>query len=222
MCGGRAQHRLPRRHQRVAGAHGACGSPASRGLLAARERDDLRERAVEVLLDVVAERLERRDVHDLGAIRRASPSSAWRTSRSMHARNAASVLPDPVGAEISASRPARMQRPAFGLRLGGRAEARDEPFADDRMRPVERRLRLAGLRVRWGMDDRTAKSAWFSGARLKLLRRAGAGSGGRVRTTGARRCWILHGEGASRPAVVSRGAAQSPKCESVTGSIFAV
>ncbi len=36
------------------------------------------------------------------------PSAACRTSRSMQARNAASVLPDPVGAEISVLRPARM------------------------------------------------------------------------------------------------------------------
>src|SRR5581483_5828059 len=37
-----------------------------------------------------------------------SPANALRTSRSMQARNAASVLPDPVGAEIRVVRPARM------------------------------------------------------------------------------------------------------------------
>src|SRR5579862_6534871 len=37
-----------------------------------------------------------------------SPASALRTSRSIQARNAASVLPDPVGAEINVVRPARM------------------------------------------------------------------------------------------------------------------
>src|ERR1700757_4160970 len=37
-----------------------------------------------------------------------SPARALRTRRSMHARNAASVLPEPVGAEIKVVRPARM------------------------------------------------------------------------------------------------------------------
>ena len=36
------------------------------------------------------------------------PSSPARTSRSMHVRNAASVLPDPVGAAISVCRPFAM------------------------------------------------------------------------------------------------------------------
>ena len=36
------------------------------------------------------------------------PSSALRTRRSMQIRNAASVLPEPVGAEISVVRPARI------------------------------------------------------------------------------------------------------------------
>ena len=36
------------------------------------------------------------------------PLSAFRTSRSMQMRNAARVLPDPVGAEISVVRPARI------------------------------------------------------------------------------------------------------------------
>src|SRR5580704_11371539 len=37
-----------------------------------------------------------------------SPASALRTRRSMQARKAAKVLPEPVGAEISVVRPARM------------------------------------------------------------------------------------------------------------------
>ena len=37
-----------------------------------------------------------------------SPASAFRISRSMATRNAASVLPDPVGAETSVSRPAKI------------------------------------------------------------------------------------------------------------------
>ena len=52
--------------------------PRSRG-----QRDDLGQRAVQVLLDVVAERLERRDVDDFRAVRAACPRRACRTRRSM-------------------------------------------------------------------------------------------------------------------------------------------
>ena len=55
----------------------------------------------------------------------------------MQARKAARVLPLPVGAEISVLRWARIVRPAGNLRLGGRAEAREKPFAHDGMRPGE-------------------------------------------------------------------------------------
>ena len=65
--------------------------------------------SLEVPLDVVRERLERRDVDDVGVARRASPVAAPRaTRRSRHERNAASVLPEPVGAVMSASPPAAM------------------------------------------------------------------------------------------------------------------
>src|SRR6185437_698686 len=37
-----------------------------------------------------------------------APETAFRTRRSMHARNAESVFPEPVGAEISVERPARI------------------------------------------------------------------------------------------------------------------
>ena len=62
MCGGRSQHRPARGHQRVAGADRGANLRQVDGLRSRASADDLGERAVEVLLDVVAERLERRDV----------------------------------------------------------------------------------------------------------------------------------------------------------------
>ena len=57
-------------------------------------------------MDVVRERLERRDVHDVGLVGERAGGEAVRTSSSMTARKAASVLPEPVGAAISTWRPA--------------------------------------------------------------------------------------------------------------------
>ena len=97
--------------RRVAGAH----RDADLGELHALARGalgELGERRLEVALDVVRQRLERRDVEDRGAVARAARSSPRRTSSSRHARNAASVLPEPVGAAISTSSPARDPRPA--------------------------------------------------------------------------------------------------------------
>src|SRR5438270_8875711 len=70
-----------------------------------------------------------------------SPHSALRTNRSMQVRNAASVFPEPVGAEISAVFPARMcgqpwscgsvgvpKRPRNQSRTSGCAHSRPEQF----------------------------------------------------------------------------------------------
>ena len=91
--------------RRVAGAHPG----ADRDLGQAPRPQflaDAGERRVEVLADVVRQRLQRRDVDDLRLVRRGRPSRPCRTSLSIAARNAASVLPDPVGAAISTCRPA--------------------------------------------------------------------------------------------------------------------
>ena len=65
------------------------------------------QRDFEVLLDVVAERLQRRDVQHFGAILQFSGKRL--ADQSIDAgQKAASVLPDPVGAEIRVVRPARM------------------------------------------------------------------------------------------------------------------
>ena len=64
---------------------------------------------LQVLGDVDGERLQRRhvdDARDAGDV--GSPASCARYRRSMHTRNPASVLPEPVGAAISVSVPAAM------------------------------------------------------------------------------------------------------------------
>jgi hypothetical protein len=55
----------------------------------------------------------------------------------MHARKAAGVLPEPVGAQIRVLVPRWMcgQSAALGLR---RLAGAHEPFADNRVRPIER------------------------------------------------------------------------------------
>ena len=67
------------------------------------------QRRPQVALHVVDERLERRDVQDADRARRArGRGRGSRPSRSRHHRNAASVLPLPVGAWIRVWRPAAM------------------------------------------------------------------------------------------------------------------
>ena len=72
---------------------------------------DPRERRAEVLLDVDGERAERRDVEDPRALPRRGRGAVV-ASRSIAHRNAARVLPDPVGASRSVCAPARDRRPA--------------------------------------------------------------------------------------------------------------
>ena len=83
----------------------------------------------QVLVDVVAQRLERRNVDDLGLVRK-RPEARAPHQASMAIRKAASVLPEPVGAEIRTSPPGANLRPAAQLRLGGLRETRGEPFGD--------------------------------------------------------------------------------------------
>ena len=55
----------------------------------------------------------------------------------MQMRNAASVLPEPVGAEISVVLPRQNAGPTLLLRLCRSAKAGDKPIADERMSPFQ-------------------------------------------------------------------------------------
>ena len=100
------------------------GSP-SRG----RGQRDAGQRGAEVALDVVGQRLERADVEDADATSRVR-RGARLVRRSSDQRNAASVLPLPVGAWMSVWRPwliaAQPSAWACGRRLEGRLEPRPD------------------------------------------------------------------------------------------------
>ena len=72
-----------------------------------RQGGNFGQRHFEVLVNVVAQRLERRDVDDLRLVGQVS-GERLRTRGSMAVRKAARVFPEPVGAEISVVLPARI------------------------------------------------------------------------------------------------------------------
>ena len=88
---------------------------------------DAGQRRAQVALDVDGERLQRRDVEHPAAALRLGRGAARLASRSIDHRNAASVLPEPVGATTRALSPGADGLP--GARLGGgrRLERAVEP-----------------------------------------------------------------------------------------------
>ena len=102
----RAAHALRARPAACRRCAPACGSSTSGSPSSASSCADARERRLEIALDVVGQRLERRDVDDLRSRRAAARPRPARTRSSIAARNAASVLPEPVGAAIRTFRPA--------------------------------------------------------------------------------------------------------------------
>ena len=156
--------RLGRRDQDV-GRRGDELAPVARGRVARAhadrhlgERDpeapgglaDPHERGAEVALDIDAQRLERRDVEDAGAVSRrhlVSPSwsrrassgrrppakGSWKT-RSIAQRKADSVLPEPVGATTSACLPAEMasHAPICAVGRARRTRRGTSPASQDR------------------------------------------------------------------------------------------
>ena len=94
------------------------------------------ERLVEVLLHVVAERLERRDVENLGAL--AEVSGEGLADEGVDAgEEGGEGLAAAGGGGDERVAVSKDVRPAGNLRLSGRAEARKKPFAHDGMRPGE-------------------------------------------------------------------------------------
>ena len=101
-----SQHALALGRRGIAGAHGRANG---RHRQAPRfgKRGQSGKRLLQVLADVVGQRLEGRDV-DHERLSGSVPSVARRTRSSKHSVKAASVFPEPVGAEISTSSPARI------------------------------------------------------------------------------------------------------------------
>ena len=73
MCGGVATHRLARSLRGVSPVRTPVADRRQRQAQLGGDLGDLRQRRLEVALDVVAERLQRRDVDDRGLVGRASP-----------------------------------------------------------------------------------------------------------------------------------------------------
>ena len=104
--------------------------PSRRG-----RRLNLLQRHLQVAVDVVAERLERRDIDDLDFIRQRF-STACRSSRSIATRNAASVLPEPVGAATSVCSPATIRGQPSRCASVGSLEPLVKPAGHDRMKQI--------------------------------------------------------------------------------------
>ena len=126
MCGGRFSIARRSWSERVAGADRGADLGHQQAALA-RHLQDFAQRNFQVLLDVVAQAPSAGIRRELRCGPADRPSSAFRTSRSMQARNAASVLPDPVGAEISVVSSRQDMRPSLFLRFCWRSEAPDKP-----------------------------------------------------------------------------------------------
>ena len=129
------QHRLPLARKRVAGAHSRADFRAKIAALECQGLD-LPQGAVQVLLYVVREGLERRNIQDLRALAELAGGSFTQQlvncDQERRKRFAgASRSRDQRGAS------GHNRRPAFGLRLCRRAEARQKPLRNDRVCPAQ-------------------------------------------------------------------------------------
>ena len=121
-----AAHALALARRRVAGAHPGADLDIRQPTLA-QCCADAGERRLQVALDVIGQRLQRRDIDYLRGIAEVARPAPWRIKPSIAARKAASVLPEPVGAAISVWRSGLDRRPGLCLRRRRRFEAGCEP-----------------------------------------------------------------------------------------------
>jgi hypothetical protein len=127
--GGPPRHRGPLARRRVAGPH----QHADLGQVR-RRRADLAERRLEVLLDVVGEGPQRRDVEDLGLVREALALAEELVERRQERRER---LARPGGRRDQDVGAFPDLRPALALRRRRLAEPAFEPGSDGRMEGVE-------------------------------------------------------------------------------------
>jgi hypothetical protein len=125
--------------RRVAGAHG--GADRQRRARLLQMLGDPGQRGLQVDLDIIGQRLERRHVHHQGLVRQLpAVGQAWRTRSSSTARKAVSVLPEPVGAAISVERRWRISGHAWAW-ASVTGEGAAEPGADGGVEAVQYRVR---------------------------------------------------------------------------------
>ena len=130
------QHGAPLGHQRVAGADRGANLRHQQPALA-RHRENFPQRHLKIFLNVVAQRLQRRNVEDFGAVRQIArqrlahqPINAGEKCSQRFAR--ARGRGDQRGA------PGQNVRPALLLRLGRRAKPLHKPLRHQRMGPGQR------------------------------------------------------------------------------------
>ena len=145
------EHRGARRGRRVAGAHR--GPDRDLGLAAlAQPLEDAGERLLEVALDVVRERLERRDVDDPGALGKvAAGGDALAHQVVDHRQERGQRLAGAGGGRDQGGPPLLDRGPGLELRRRGLAESLLEPGGDGGMEEVARQMRSVGAAI----DDRT-------------------------------------------------------------------
>jgi hypothetical protein len=126
-----AQHVLTLARRRVAGSYGHTNGWQKDPVVGGKRRD-LRQRLLQVLLDVVAQRFERRHVHDLDAVgqrsveRRPDETIQAEQERGKRLAGASRRRDEHIA-------PGRELRPGESLRLGYRREVAIEPLCDKRV-----------------------------------------------------------------------------------------
>ena len=164
--------------RRVAGAHRRCGSRRRAGPARAAPRGcrPAAPRGCAGCRSTAPSAARRRRPASRPAAR---PSTPCRTSSSIAARNAASVLPEPVGAAISTCRPAWIAGQACACAAVGAAKLLGEPRRDRRMKQGGR-AHGAGVGLRQRLEHRGDMTALLpekqgaSGARGRYPRQLDA------------------------------------------------
>jgi hypothetical protein len=200
-----------------AGARRRLVSPVRIATVGRRERHaqplggeaDAHERCPQVLLDVERQRPQRRDVeHRVRALGCGRPRLRRGDQRSIPQRNAVSVLPDPVGAQISVCSPARSPATPAPAAAWARGTSR-EPLTHRRRKAVEHLVVSHACRLRRGCHTEVGgeeaallatRHAWRV---ARLRRRCRNASSASLRRCA---CWPCRPE---RPPSVARIAADS-------------
>ena len=130
------QHRTPLVHERVAGADSGANLWHQEATFAGHLQN-FAERDFEVLLDIVAQRLQRRNIKDLGAVLEITCHRF--AHQSINAgEKCGERFAGASGCGNERGLTCQNVRPSLLLRLSGRAEPADKPIPHERVGPVER------------------------------------------------------------------------------------
>ena len=119
--------------ERVSGAHGGAYLRHQQAALA-RQLKDFPEGRFQIFLNVVAQGFQGRDVEDFGAVLQFA-SQGFAHEAIDTCQEGGQGLAGAGGRGDQGGSPGEDMRPALLLRLGGRAEARNKPVADEGVGP---------------------------------------------------------------------------------------